>query len=166
MSEPHGSLPSEPGAPAEVPTGPMPATSRRNKCRRRVIGVAAAAVVLAIATIVFLNARYPGTPEAVAEAYIDALRDGDLDRMQELSCAALQPAFNDIENRDEAGANLARMAEESRMRYSVHDVIIDGDRAQVTIDSTAGGSANTTTGTFSMVRESGEWKFCTELGGP
>jgi hypothetical protein len=133
-----------------------------------VIGVAAAAVVLAIATIVFLNARYPGTPEAVAEAYIDALRDGDLDRMQELSCADLQPAFNDIENRDEAGANLARMVEESRLRYSVYDIAIDGDRAQVSIDTTAGsgGSANTTTGTFSMVRENGDWKFCTELGGP
>ena len=129
MSEPQDPRPSEPSPPADPPTDPARTTSRRKRLGFR-LGIAAAVVAIVVATLVFVSTRYPSTPEGVAEAYIDALREGDLDRMQALSCADLQPAFNNIEDRDEAGANLARMVEESQMEYSVVDITVDGDRAE------------------------------------
>src|SRR5262245_22944356 len=136
MSEPNDTRPAEPSPPADPPTDPAPTTSRKRRLGVR-LGIATAVVAIVAATFVFVSTRYPSTPEGVAEAYVDALREGDLDRMQALSCAELQAAFNDIGDRDEAGANLARMVEESQMQYSVVDITVDGDRAEVTIESTA-----------------------------
>jgi hypothetical protein len=122
-----------------------------------VVGVIALLAV-GVVGVVVLNRLGGDSPRGAVEEYIDALRDGNVDRMREVTCADMQADLDNFELflDGEFGDELRRT------EIEILNVREDGDEARVTVRTTLtlGGETETSTDDVLVVKEDGDWKVC------
>lgn len=156
QQQPYGSPQgTQPGFPPPPGFGPPP---RRSKAGL-VIGLCAAGFGVVLLVVILVLTLGSATPTSVAQRYIAAAEDGDLDTLRSLTCGQLKSDFDVPDSEvEEAAAQLTEF-------FSQHDFeflgeVIDGDKATVTIRIT--GPEEDSTGEMKLVDEEG-WKVCQTL---
>ena len=126
------------------------------------------------------------TPEGTVQAAIEAVRDLDVQRLQELTCKADRDEFDsDLSDFGMQGMTLEEALAEEDIELDLSGlgsevVSIEGDRASVRLSGTVGISTQGFSMTFDMdellamtdtnqddtliplVREEGEWRICSQ----
>jgi hypothetical protein len=153
--------PSPPGYPGGVPpTYPPPGQypvptppPRRNL--GLIIGIIVGVVILVAAGVgVFLYLRIASdTPRNAVNAWFTALKDQDVEKVRNLTCARYSNDFNEVDLNDE---------EVRTVTWNITGLTESGDSAVATIDLafTDNGTPRNETVKFSVVKEGGDWKVC------
>lgn len=170
--------------------GAPPASGGGNKKLLLLIGGGVGALVLGIIVLVLLfSVLGGGGPKGVAEDYLEASADGDVEKVCELSSASNQRSLFDESGADSCGdvedafnedapegQSIDEFYEDIEVDYEVGEAKEDGDKATVDYTFTMkytgdeeGAAAfinqDDVKGELTLVKEDGDWKVDGDTGG-
>jgi hypothetical protein len=123
-----------------------------------IIGIVAALLVLGVGAVVFVNVFGSNTrsPEAAAEAFMEAVKSGDAEEVKDLMCEAIRA---DLEAQIGDRTSMMSLAQ---FEYDLGAVTVNGDTATVPVSMTITfmGESISDTGTMHLVKEDGGWRVC------
>jgi hypothetical protein len=160
MTGPEPALP--PGPPPEGSEAPVPPYAPPTRIRSRkplIMGVIVAAVLIVsvVLTVVLVGAD-SNSPKTVAQDYLTAAKNGDLTKLQDLTCdrykssVSTSSAVNAAKGISNALANIT---------FEVTGVEQTGDSTATAQVKISYGAVATVTIPLAMVKEHGAWTVCT-----
>jgi len=163
----------QPAAPAPAQPGPQviaPAAEPAKKGRGKVIAALVAVLVVIVAIVIGAFYMFgDNSPESkvadAATSYQDAMNDGDLSKLREVTCGADNAYYSKVSDDEFAKAYTTQKDRNELMRFDeVNAVAIDGDTARVGVDLyNSNDPSKKIPAQITLQKVGGDWKVCKSL---
>jgi len=136
-----------------APGVPAPKKKKTGMIIGIILGVVALLIIGCGATFFFVLRSAVSGPQDTVNAWLTAAKDGNVTRLNELSCKDNQYDMTDDELDEEFNSSLT---------WDITSTSITNDTAEVVADlkMTVSGDVERTRVTFELEKESGDWKVC------